>query len=413
MKIRQLVWKTLVVALTALLVSCASVSVHAESQPPRVYTGSCVFGVDDLPAPLSGESAILASIGSAAIKVGLDRLGKALRAAGEEQTTTLSALRNVEFTPGRADACIQFVAGGIGSSGECAPAAASSLSARCTKLKDAGIYLTSTPKLFLELQLRHSETGAAYTVSPTFLSYQDKLKGGKRKKGESRGLVVQARFHGPGISANGKGSVGGAVVLGDVAVGTERTYEFPHGGQAAPKYWELESPWFPALNPPIKDMPKPDSQDATDPEHPSNAMMPLTITVSVSETRSARPFYLFLADVFDESKEELQVSAEKLVLESKREEAELAAFTAAQTALANADEKRVAAELAIVKYCSANYSTGTAADRESLALTNSGSARAAQIGANIASRSTGQSEVYPVLISISRDAPVVGVTPGC
>jgi len=386
MKIRQFVTKSLLVVSTAALVSCASVKVHAESQPPRVYTGSCIFGIDDLQQPLRGESAILTAIGSAAIKAGLDRLGKALRAAGAEQTTTLSALRNVEFQPGRAESCIQFVAGGIGSSGECAPAAASSLAGRCNKLKDAGIYLSSVPKLFLELQLRRSTTGAAYTVSPTFLSYQNKLKGGKRKKGESRGLVVQARFHGPGVTANGKGSVGGAVVLGDVAVGTERTYEFPISGQPAPLYWELESPWFPALNPPVKDMPEPGTPEATDPNHPGNALTPLTVTVSVSETRSARPFYLFLADVFDESKEELQASAEKLVLESKREEAELAAFTAAQTALATADEKRLAAEIAIVTYCGANYAAVNGAEREALALTNSGAARAAQMGANVAAR---------------------------
>ncbi len=420
MKIRQFVSKSLLLVSATSLVACVATDVQAKSQPPRVYVGSCVFGVDEKPA-LSGESAILASMVGAIIKVGFNSIGKALRAAGEEQTTTRTGLRNTEFTPGRAASCIQYVSGGIGSTGSCLAAGAvsvgtkapSQLAGQCAKLKAAGIYLSSMPNLFLELQLRHSTAGSAYAVSPTFLSYQSKMKDGKFKKGENRGLVAQARFHATGVTANGNGSVGGAIVLGDVGVGTERLYDHPKPGDTDKVWWELESAWFPALNPPVKDMPAKGSPDASDPKHPGNAKIPLTVTVSVTETRSARKFYLFLADVFDESKEELQASTEKLLIQSRQEEAELAAFTAAQTALVSADQKHVAAEIAIIAYCAANYAAVSGSARDTLALTNSGAARVAQIGANMSARAAGRPGAYPTLVEISKAVPVVGTTEGC
>lgn len=415
----NLLKRILVSIATLALASCSTTGAWAQAKQTRTYVGDCVFGIDDSVTPQpTGESAILAAIASAAIKVGFDSFGKALRAAGEAETTTVSAQRNVEFKPGKAAACIQFVSGSMGSALDCKAidwknnrdGSVSQLVAQCERLRSLKIFLTDTPDFFVELQLRPSSFATAYTIAPTYYSYQRMLRNGKYDKNASRALALQARIHGAGVEANASGSTGGTVVLGMTGVGTEHKYLIP---DSTSESFALESAWFPALNPPVADPPESGTPEASDPRHPSNTSIPLTVTVSVSETRSARPFYLFLADVFDETKDEVQAETEKLLIKSKRDEAELAAYNAKQTLLLTADEKLVAAEVALISYCTSDYASGSDAERRTRALQGSGEARAAQVAANVAARAAGKAEPFPTPVEISDEAPAPGSTGGC
>jgi hypothetical protein len=394
------------------------------AKTPRLFFGECLFGV--APEQPQGEGAV-AAIGASLIKVGLGRIGKALRAAGEADTTNVAAQLNLEIPVGNQQMCAQFVVGRFDSSSSVSVVdesldkklGVSKLANYTKELEAAGIDLAGRPDVFLELQLRYSKDNSAVAMAPTFLSYSQSLKGGKYSSRTSRGLAVQLRFHPPGVAATDQGSTGAVVVLGDRVLGAEVEYDKPKKLEDG---FEIESAWFPSTNSPPATAAERGKEDAAKKGDPagSNPVVkpvaaktkPMTLTVSVSEARSARPFLLFLADVFDESKEELQASLEKQLLATKRSEAELEAYKKAQIAASEYDQKFVAAEVAIAEYCSADYVSLIASKAEVLAVKNSGAARVAQSAANVAAKVLEINEPYATSIEISKTIPSSGVN-GC
>jgi hypothetical protein len=129
----------------------------------------------------------------------------------------------------------------------------------------------------------------------------------------------------------------------------------------------------------------------------------MTMTVTLAETRTERPFILFLANVFDDTKDEIQDELETLLLREKREAAELEAFAARQAALTRLKQKMVTAEQRFIDYCALGSGTSDA-DRKAR-LTASNSLYAAQVEANIAARRAGQADPYPVLVEVSSGPP--------
>lgn len=437
---------------------------NAATHGTRAFYGPCVYGNDRAPPAgpsIMGEgfAASLGAIASGIIDASLGRFGRALRAAGEEDTTMHAAQKNIELGAGYVEPCLQLVRGTFTSEQAAnvvddaldkkinrSSKAPSQLANKSAELNKAGIFLSGRPDFFAELQIRLSTDYSALSVAPTFVSYNRLLKDRSFKSKASRGLALQIRIHQPGVAAEEEGSTGGAVVLGDLRLGTEIEFLIPDSIADA---YPVESAWFPHVSPvasgaaafdcaaaavapgaatpgptpttsnggrggpgssnPVTGVP----QNATRKGAADKPCRPFTITVSIAETRSARPFVLFLADVFDSSKDTIKSDLENNLIKSKRDAAELAEYTATQNALVAYGQNKVTVESRMIEYCTADYTNLSSDAAKLLALAKSQAVSAAQAAANISARTAGLAPPYPALIVPSEAIPQAGVTLGC
>jgi hypothetical protein len=266
-------------------------------------------------------------------------------------------------------------------------------SARLTEL---GIYLAEPPDLFIEWRLRASADGTALAVAPTYLEYNRLLKDSSTKPAKERGLALQLSFHGPGKAPASASAVGASVVLGNLAVGAHRRYPMPY---SASDGFELESPWFPtfASSPPAERM------DATDPLNTIDSY-PMTVTATVAETRDANQFLLFLADVFDESKEGLKTVLDSQLIKEKRDKAELEARNESQTRMSSYYTKYANAKAKMIEYCSASNANTDQGRQERLARSHD--AYIAQSDANLSAANAGLPRPYQTLVPVSDELPL-------
>ena len=452
-----------------LFAACATVA-NAATHGTRAFYGPCIYGNDReikaRPSDGEGFAATLGAVVSGIIDAGLGRFGRALRAAGEEETTTQAAQKNIELGAGLIEPCVQIVRGRFTTANRANIAdkeldkkinrktqSASKLSLKPDQLRAAGIFLYGRPDFFAELQIRLSSDYSATSIAPTFVSYNRLLKDRSFKAGKSRGLALNMRFHPPGVSADEQGSTGGTVVLGDIALGTEIEYLIP---DSIDEPYPVESAWFPSISPvaenaqtfgckiiaedvtgdtttpddtsentanedatnaaaagPAASNPIPILENATRRGGRANLCKPFTITASIAETRDARPFMLFLADVFDSSKDTLKTDLENTLVESKRDEVELAAYTAEQNALVTFGQQKINVRSRMIEYCTADYSGVPESSTQLLALEKSQAVLAAQAAANISAKAAGLQPPYATLIVPSGLIPQRGITPGC
>lgn len=262
-----------------------------------------------------------AAIASAIIDSTLGRIGSALRAAGEAETKSIVVHRNLELAPGTGLTCVALARGRWGDQasawrrpGDAAAIGASGLNFGTASNPE---YLQSDPDYVVLLRIDDSTDGSAQKLIPEFLQYNRHVT--DTKKGR-RGLSMEVAFHGPGEGSNHKNAVGSSLVLGDFEPGhrydlatgvtqkrDRRSGAWQNIAGLRPSLQE-ESAWFPSFV---------TSVDAA-------AAVPKIVTVTLAETRAARPMLLFLADVFDASKDDIKTGLETRLISSQREQADLA-----------------------------------------------------------------------------------------
>jgi hypothetical protein len=361
----------------------------------RVYNEACLFS----PKGEAGAM-LLAPIVTSVLSNSLGRFGSALRKLGEEDTFTETDYRNFEIAAGQPFRCVQVVKGNFG-----IPQDPVTLGRHAPRALPPAINLVEKPHFFMELEIKPSGNGKFLTLSPTYFEYNRLLKNGSARTA-SRTLAMQFSFHPAGKAADDRSAVGTTLGLINVPVGTVRDYSVPPYSLDP---LGAQSLWFPTFLPagPAGDAsgrssPNPQPGDSTGIAS-GTASVPMTMTVTLAETRTERPFILFLADVFDDTKDEIQDELETLLLREKREAAELEAFAARQAALTRLKQKMVTAEQRFIDYCALGSGTSDA-DRKAR-LTASNSLYAAQVEANIAARRAGQADPYPVLVEVSSGPP--------
>ena len=263
---------------------------------PRLFYGDCVRLTEEEQAKGAMIPAIAAAVLPSLISNTLDRFGKALRSMGEAQNYPVTAQRNIEVEFEVVESCMQWVRGRLL---EGPPAKTSrylmGLEAdESDRLAELGIYLAEPPDLFIEWRLRASADRTALAVAPTYVEYNRLLTDRSDRPDKNRGLVLQLSVHGPGQGPNSTAAVGASVVLGTHRVGSYRRYTMPY---SASDGFELESPWFFTFA-----SSRPPNAANTAGSQTELDSYPMTVTATVAETRDANAFFLFLADVFDDSK---------------------------------------------------------------------------------------------------------------
>ena len=360
----------------------------------RIYNEQCLFEGE------AAAPALLAPIVTSVLSNSLSRFGSALRKLGEEETYTETDYRNFQITTDKPFRCIQVVKGNFGT-----PDASLTVGLKQPKKMPQSINLTGKPHFFIELMISRSANGQFLALTPTYFEYNRLLKNGAAIN-TKRTLALQFSFHAAGKAADDRSAVGTTLGLGQVPVGTVRDYRFK------PYSLDLQgaqSLWFPTFVP-AKKGGEAASSSSTNPQPGDSSgsagdadMVPMTMSVTVAETRSARPFIIFLADVFDDTKDEIQTELELLLLREKREAAKLAEFTAQQAALTALKSKIADAESKFLDYC--DMGTGTSTSEKKARLNASNSLYAAQVAANLAARKAGEADPYPVLVEVSSEPP--------
>ena len=367
----------------------------------RVFYGDCLF---------SGESgALLAPVVSSVLSNTLDRFGTALRRLGEAETYSETDFRNLELSPGSQLNCIQVVKGTFEGKGDGIEIGEAP---RAVKLPSQ-INLSSAPDFFIELRPRTSADAAFLTLQPTYLDYRGLLKDGSSPANASRSIAMQLSFHGAGKDADDNTAVGTTVLLGNLRVGTTRDYAVPPDSLDVTS---AESPWFPTFMP-AGGPPKRNASNAApaapqpanpqpDDSTPSSGgtKVPMSLTVTVAETRSERPFILFLADVFDDTKEDVKTQLELMLLSEKRQQARDAAEAASQQALIDYNGKFATAETKRIDYCALPADDNSdSAKKARLEVSNA--LFAAQVAANLTARAAGLAVPYPDVVEVSTGPP--------
>ena len=127
-------------------------------------------------------------------------------------------------------------------------------------------------------------------------------------------------------------------------------------------------------------------------------MSPRVLWAARSETRDAREFLLFLADVFDDSKQGLTTSLQQTLISSERDKAELAKLTADSAAQTASEKKWAEAEVAKGEYDDliAQSPRPRLSERQKKAT----QVRGLQREANILAQTSGMSPYYTSLLEI-------------
>ena len=365
----------------------------------RAFVGKCIVsdkGQQEIGAILAP---VLATLAGSAIKHGLNAFGTALRKAGEAETITKTANANidpqVDFGP-----CVQVVRGNfsqfrpklkdkdgnefvpdwlkqnelphfLGDGKETETDAEENTTdakakTRWSNLYKAGIWLTEeAPEHFLEARMRFDQSCKAIAVGPTYIHYGRFFKGGAKS---TRGVVINVALVSPGKKATDNGVPNGQISFGniktpytvryhDITTGLLGAQPAAGGGglsgvRAAGQGGAQENQVCTKLKGFAK-LPKETAWMSLD----GTKLAPTTVSVSIAETRDANKFLLFLADVFDDSKEELEKAAQRVAIASERAKFEKEQQDAAQqareaqaTAAANYYDAYAAAELAIAAY---------------------------------------------------------------
>jgi hypothetical protein len=403
--------------------SQAALAESGQNKQTRVFAGDCLYRA----APPVDEGALTKVLDAATgglISGTLGRIGKALRAAGEEDADVIVGRYPAEFEPGVPAKCVFIAKGKWTSTDKNVWKFRNSDGDKEKDLRIADRRLVD-PDFFLEVAIERSGGGNALRAVPNYFHYvrliEDKMKS---NKSASRGIVFEIAVHPPAVGPKGKGAVGASLVLGTMETGY--AYNLRAGtrakiasdGQVDWKmaddgYLPLEytSTWFPTFAPAaviatnskkkntgVANGGAAGGDQAIAPTaNAKKQQLPRTVTVTFTETRAPRKVLLFLADVFEASKDEMQKAAEIALIDSRKTEAELAAGKASTALMTDYVTRQAAAEVAILTYCNA----ANDADR----IAKSSAANVAQRAANLVALAASQPQPYTSFVETSSDHP--------
>ena len=126
----------------------------------------------------------------------------------------------------------------------------------------------------------------------------------------------------------------------------------------------------------------------------------MILSASVTETRKASEVLLFFADVFDASKDKMQAALEQSLIPSVGDTADLATYSAAQTALADYYSKFAVAESSRAELCAVSEDEMST---DSSRLTTAAKLFAAQTAANVSARTAALPPPYPDRVEVTGD----------
>jgi len=338
----------------------------------RTFAGQCVIATPVKSRALPGS--VIEPVISLGVKAGVDLFVGAIRRAAEANTTSVSATVNIEIDDWTMPDCVQVIQGRFYSREEDFTKASNSVSSNIPgaheKFRSIGAYLAEDPRVFFEGQIRRSTDKTAIAIGPSFLAYNEPI--GPAARSNVRDLIFSFAISAPGSSPDDNSGTVGQLQFNDVSFGTWVMYD----SLTPEKISFPETPWIPLVTT----------------EHP----VPVTLSITVSETRDANEFLLFVADTLSGSKEQLEtalqktlVASERIKLREQEAESERNRQSDATSRVVDAVQAETEARVAVQKYA-ALPAEADAAER----LAAAGDARSKQLKANLAAANAGLAEPF-------------------
>jgi hypothetical protein len=332
------------VMLTAVLPACTWI--RGESPLRAELPGETVYGTNVALGPCAFTSGIegaffapiAGALAASAIAEGVNRIGAALKSAGETKTWTARGARNVEVTSKTFGPCIHVVRGWFyRDGGDVAKrrAAAPWLGktkdgvdvGRYDKLWSIGLWLAQPPDFVFEGTLDRSEDGQAFTVRPLYVLLNEPIATRLLRPGRKRQVAVFLAFPAPGESAEGEKTPSASLVIGLLEPEIVRRY--PKLPVAHVNRTPFESNWF-ALK-------------------VGAEQEPLTTAAIVSETQGGSEFLAFVGAVFSGASQKITEELQTALIPEKARAAKETARTAKENTATAFEAKWLAAGDALTK----------------------------------------------------------------
>lgn len=398
---------------------------------PVIFAGPCVW--ENIPVdPVRGQNqSLIETLIGSVITRGLDGIGTALEAAAAERTFVAVGSTNVDTPALAGTQCLQFWSGPLwmpGAPGR--PDAAAIVRttgldrAEAQRLIEAGIRPTGAPSFFVELWVRRSAGGQYVAVTPTLMIRNASLET-RRDPQTDRRVAIAASFLTVEVDKATTATVGprlfGEGLLRLVSVDSLRNRDSclaPAAPEAAPTPGQAQRATTGQAGP-IPTAPAPGTSPTSASPAPQPAAQrrdcslrgvpeagwipnplddgkPITLTMSVQETRRPNPVLSFVSGVFGDSKAEIKRETSEALIPSVGQAADSAEATRRAAAATKAATSFAAAEAARAAYCAADQ---TAAQR----ATSAANLYGLQLVANADALAADQSRRYPNPVSPTGD----------
>lgn len=259
---------------------------------------------------------------TAVVSKGVNLLGNALTAAGNDNTTKEISSRNLAGGKAVFPECVQVVRGRFRTDKPATTAPwlseYASPSNAYELLKSNGIWPADRPDFFFEGAIVTSEDKTAVTIRP-LLAVMNKSKDSRMFSGKERNVNAFFAFSVAGSRPDMETSPAATVALGPLTPG--RILRFPSGGTASNSSTPYEASWFTLSE--------------------ADAAKPLTMTTLIAETEPGNPYFAFVASIFNDEavKKEITDHANIIVVPSARIAAEASEATEQKTNKNNAETK--------------------------------------------------------------------------
>jgi hypothetical protein len=306
----------------------AGVSAPAAAQDQKALTTADTsrgvqVGIGDCVTQDLSSRDLISTVLTALVSKGVNALGAALTAAGQDKTWKATGWRNIDLGGKNPfPKCIQVIRGTFRTSGPltAAPGWVSGMNWPADAWKNLnadGLWLPDRPDFFFEGALVPSQDKSAISVRPLF-ALMNESQGGRAFRGKERGVAVIFAFSAAGANPNLETNPSATVTIGSMVPG--QVFRFPAdvGAGISTPY---DAPWFVLSE--------------------ADARKPMTVTAMITETQAGSPFFAFVGSIFntDAVKKDITDRANVLIVPSAGQAAQETQQAGRQTAVSTAETK--------------------------------------------------------------------------
>lgn len=293
----------------------------------QVALGKCVS------QSVAPRADLISAVLTAFVSKGVNLLGVALTAAGQDKIWKATGSRNLDLpATGPLPDCIQIVRGRFRTNGAEAakPGWADAMEWQgggWADLNANGLWLADKPDFFFEGYLVQSTDKSAVSIRPLYAVMNQPL-GGRAFRDKERAVALFLAFAQAGTRPDLNANPSATITLGTMNPG--QILRYPSAIPSPARSTPYDSAWFLLSD--------------------ADAHKPMTVTSLLAETQSGSPFFAFIASIFNDEmvKKEITDRANILVVPSAGQDAQAAQQQAQQSAIATAEAKLGAALAALV-----------------------------------------------------------------
>lgn len=313
---------------------------------------------------------------------------------------TSAATTNLELEPDAVPRCIVIIRGAFQPTTKTSNAldlqdvlGIRGKAAEVTRLQSLNIDPVYRIDHFIELRVDASANKKALTVAPVWVLMNQSIDGARKGK---RDVSVAVQF--TRVGSNDK--FGSTIVLQDRELGATASQFVRH---PATKRWQVESPWFATFH---ATSTKEGASSSAIPSMNSRTetAIPVTLGVTVVETRPTKEGLAFIAGIYNGIEPKLAERAKLLIDSDAAQAADATVDSAALTLKANFETAKASARSAGITYCETSSKAEDAAGKLDR-IAKSKALFEAQVKANDAALKADLPQPFSSFVSISEKLP--------